>query len=178
TLLELNENRSKVNILCIYRSPSECQELFILELENFVTQFKSTLALIGDINIDISKHSNKTPAAQKYLNMLHAQGLFHISDGPTHYTLRNDTVTHTEIDHFFIRDVHTNKWSNRLLHWGLTDHHAQLIERTHTLTNHSVSVQRAHRLNIAKLDRVVANFLSERSTRVYQNVDSEAADLV
>src|SRR5690606_28921955 len=116
-----------INILCIYRSPSGNEETFINALEVFLRTYTNNLLIVGDININISKTCSKSTLANSYLDLLSSSGFLHLSDGPTRVQAVGDHILSTEIDHCFIRDNNVIAWTNKVLHWSITDHYAQLI---------------------------------------------------
>src|SRR5690606_4444466 len=126
-LISVALNSRSINILGIYRSPSDDTDIFIDELENFLSNYKSQLVIAGDLNIDIYKFNVKSRSAQNYLNVLSAAGFLHLSVGPTRVYSDGTSTKSSEIDHCFIRDSAVRSWFNKSLEWSLTDHYAQLI---------------------------------------------------
>src|SRR5690606_20164255 len=129
----IKHNNSSINILGIYRSPTNNEHAFIEQLEQFLKKYKSQLIIVGDINIDVNKNATKSSNAEEYLATMSAAGLMHYSVGPTRVSCNNTHTTSTEIDHCFIRDSNSRQWANELLQWSITDHYAQLVTRQNVI---------------------------------------------
>lgn len=92
------------SLICIYRSPNDDLENFIIGLDLFLSQISNTFLSIfcGDININILKNSNKS---NDYLNIMARNGFLPCINNFTRETNSSGSC----IDHIFIKNIKINK---------------------------------------------------------------------
>lgn len=119
--VEVSINKKKVTILAVYRPPEFNQNLFIEEINNYITQIDKThdLIVIGDINIDIKNQI--CGMVGRYKNVMSENGLSNCIFGYTREVLRKDIHTRSSIDHIYIRT--SEDLLSSIIHTHVSDHY-------------------------------------------------------
>ena len=117
----------KLVIVCVYRPPDGCQELFFSKMEGVISRFmnqRKYLVICGDINIDILTKDRKKLSSKKCLeNFLEEHGLYTCTNKPTRVTPQCESA----IDHIITNMPFDSVNSECKLEVGISDHAMQYI---------------------------------------------------
>lgn len=117
----------KCVIVCVYRPPDGCQELFFNKMEeviNRVRTHRKYLVICGDINIDILTRDPKKQRSRKCLeNFLEEHGMYTCTDEHTRVTPK----CRSAIDHIITNVPLEKLMSECNLEVGISDHAMQYI---------------------------------------------------
>ena len=156
------------NIVVLYRHPNTNIPEFISKLDevfcNPILTNRCTY-ILGDINIDICT-SNRSTAAQEYINVLTCKGFFSIITKPTRVTETSATI----IDHIITNDL-TRRLFPIILRTDLTDRYLTAVVAT-------INIKRKQRQSGKILRRDMSHFSTENfNNDVEQFADRFLEDL-
>jgi len=148
-------NNVLFHLLCIYRSPNDNIDIFVNNLESFLSGLskKNVYNVIcGDINIDIMKNSK---ISNEYLNIMAFNGFIPCINNYTRVT----SYFQTCIDHIFINNIDSNKITSYILRCDITDHWATAIviqtSNNHKYHNSLSENYNINNININHLDLLI-----------------------
>lgn len=175
TQIQFQLNNNVFTILAIYRSPSNDVNMFLQELDNYLSRNNRSnnemLTLIGDINIDILTNKNRNKV-DEYLNLLTSH---HLVSCINDYTRISDT-SKSCLDHIFVSADHLSKTIPLVYKVSLTDHYAVILNIKTNLKVHRSCVQSTPtQINKVNFDMLKTRLASEEWTEVMSAADVDLA---
>lgn len=152
--ITLKINNDLFHLFCIYRSPNDDIDIFINNLELFLSRLckKNVYNIIcGDINIDIMKNSK---ISNEYLNIMAFNGFLPCINNYTRVTNYSQTC----IDHIFVNNIDMTKITPYILRCDITDHYATAIVFP-TFNNHNNQNTLSNNSNKSKININYLNLL-------------------
>lgn len=173
-LLTINIDNIKINILCLYRTPSFCAKVFITEFRNALNihfsnnNIRDHNVVIGDININILPNSNET-CYNDYLDLMTEFGFCSLINEIT----RETSTTESCIDHCFYNGPISLQSSNIyscIFKNDITDHYSILLtfKIHHNQNNNKHEFKTINKLNV---DQFVALISQEDWKIIYDEND-------
>lgn len=122
-----------ISLCAVYRPPDLNKAVFISELSRVISksQPKSSLVLLGDMNIDLKCN---LPIVAQYLDSLCELGLERGISQYTRVESKGDIITKSCIDHIFVRAVDCSEVHTAVISSALADHYitgSALVDRSH-----------------------------------------------
>lgn len=168
--LNINVNKIKYEVLCIYRPPSTCIETFNRNLCDCLSSEKCNVIriLTGDINIDIL---NDWEATEEYKNILSCFGYTAYINECTR------PLTGTCLDHLYIQNVREGiNVESCIFHYNITDHYpiALMMDQEKNVTkNTKVKLEKKY-VNYKNLRN---DLINEKWENLYNTFNIESATI-
>lgn len=99
--IETGKDHQRLNILAIYRPPNKSKKTFIDQIKTKLENNEEIHILIGDINIDTMKATDKTVII--YENMMAEFGFIKCIQEAAKQDIRQGRITSSCIDHIYVR---------------------------------------------------------------------------
>jgi len=159
--LQLNIQKRKIIVVCVYRAPCSNFELFLSKLEiilNSLHRHNTEFIICGDININYFEPSNKKSQLD---NLLGTYNLTDTVSFPTRITNNSATL----IDNIFTDN--RRSYTIRSCPNGLSDHEGQIL----TLLNLSIPPKSIKHIYTTKIDNnTVTDFQTQLSYEHWDEV--------
>lgn len=134
--VELIVNNLNYGITCVYRPPATNVQLFLEDLEQYLSGNldKQVEVLVGDINIDLKSIEDNN--VNTYQFILNSYGFVSTINGPTRVTSSGGS----HIDHIFLRKnmIDSLGYSTYIINSDLTDHFPIMLNFFGKMENNSV----------------------------------------
>uniref|UniRef100_A0A8D8V7N4 Endonuclease/exonuclease/phosphatase domain-containing protein n=1 Tax=Cacopsylla melanoneura TaxID=428564 RepID=A0A8D8V7N4_9HEMI len=156
-------NNDKIKIIAFYRTHDSNKNIFIEELDDFLSQLNRAdhYLIIGDINIDILDENDQH--SLNYLNIIHSHNFLPCINQPTRVQINEtrSTITQTCIDHILFKSTKLLDLNTAILKTDITDHY---IVAANLILNTQI-----HEKSTETFDKTIINYTTLNNCLMQEN---------